>query len=82
MLTKKHARSFRERVDRGEFPTGLPYSRGIGWVLKQSAYDLKKWIRSTDFYGCPWMRGLVKRAIEMGLFDKDYNLTELGLRYK
>lgn len=80
MLTKKHARIFKERVDRGERPN-IPFH--IAYMLKYTGAEIKRNAEHAKAFG--YGTGInphAERFVEMGLFDKDYNLTPLGQEYK
>ncbi len=80
MITKKHARRFKERVDKGERPK-IPFH--IVFLLQYTSQEIKRNIaRAKAFDYGTGRNAYVERFVEMGLFDEDFNLTPLGQEYK
>jgi hypothetical protein len=78
MITNKQTREFKARTGMGQRP---PIPEWAYSYLNESAEKIKDDIE----HSIRWEYGNgahAQKLIQMGLLDKDYNLTELGKEYK
>ena len=75
MLTKQQAWRFRERLNNGEFP---PLPKKAELVLKMSRSDI---FEVKCFHERGTLLNMARRLVQMGLFDKNWRLTNYGDGY-